>query len=306
MFASANTTPYYQPSGRTPLAGVIIFLVAGVLAAWLLGIAYTYAVEYIPIIYANILATVGFGYALGWVCDRLARIGKLRSPAKVTVLAIIVALAGLWLHWAFFCAFIFNKYGNNYPLVAGYIEHLKSPSEIVDSMKTILAHGHFTLGRGNKTAVTGPVLATIWVIETLIIVGLCAVVSRATSRKPFSETCDCWAAGEKLPAHLPAIADPDAFKTPAESGNIDTLLNAAPVAETEPVYAELTLHAVENDPDCRYLTLEKIAITLDKKGKKQRKSTTIAEHLHITPAQHQKLRARFAPAAPAPQPPAAN
>jgi len=297
MFATTNTTPspFYRPSGRTPLVGVIIFLVAGIIAAWILGIAYTYAVEYIPIIYANILATFGFGFALGWVCDRLAKTGKLRSPAKVTILAIIVALVGLWLHWAFFCAFIFNKYGEGggYPLIAGYITLLKSPAGIVESMKIILAHGHFTLGRNSHAAVTGTFLAVIWIIETLIIVALCAIVSRSTSRKPYSETCDCWAAEEKLPARLPAITDPAAFKLEAETGNLATLLTAAPVPETEPTYTELTLHAVENDPDCHHLTLEEVAITHDKKGKKQRKTKTLIEHLRITPAQHQKLRAQF-------------
>jgi len=290
MFTATNTTPYYTPSGRTPLVGIVIFLVGGIIAAWILGIAYTYAVEYIPIIYANILATFGFGFALGWVCDRLAKIGKLRSPAKVTILAIIVALIGLWLHWAFFCAFLAPKIFL-YPV--SYVGHLISPAEIIHTARHILEHGHFTLGRNSHAAVTGTFLAAIWIIETLLIVALCAIVSRSTSRKPYSETCDCWATEEKLPAHLPAITDPTAFKTEAETGNLATLLSATPVLETEPTYTELTLHAAENDPDCHHLTLEEVAITHDKKGKKQRKTKTLVEHLRITPAQHEKLRAQF-------------
>jgi len=308
MFTTTNTTPYYTPSGRTPLVGIVLFLVGGIIAAWLLGIVYNYVVEYIPFIYLKFLATIFFGIALGFACARLAKTGKLRSPAKVTILAIIVALVGLWLHWAFFCAFIFNRHGND-PLIAGYIAHLKSPAEIIDSMNIILQRGHFTIGASSRpdNTITGAFLAIIWVIEALIIVGFCARVAffRA-SRDLYSETCDCWAAQEKLPACLSAIADHGAFKIEAETGNLNTLLSAIPVTETYPVYTKLTLHAVENDPDCRYLTLEETTITTGKKGKIQRNTKPIVVNLHITPAQHEKIRAQFGAAtAPTAMPPAA-
>jgi len=293
MSFTTTATLYYKPSGKTPVGGIVIFLAGGIIAAWILGIVYTYVVEYIPFVTIRVIATIFFGVLLGVMFSPLSKIGKLRSPTKVTILAIVVTLVGLWLHWAFFCAFILNKYGSAaaYPLIPTYIHLLKFPSEVLHTANSILEHGHFTIG-GGSTPVTGIDLAVIWVIETLIILGFSVPFAHILANSPYSETLDRWADAEDLPGTPPFFPDITATKKSLRAGDFSLILNAEKTS-TAP-HSIITLHVVEGDPDCCYLTLANLTVTTNKKGRHQRKTTNIVKHLRITHEIAQKLRAKFA------------
>jgi len=292
MFTNLST-PYYTPSGKTPVGGLGLFIIGGLLAAWLLGIAYTYVVEYIPFIYVNFLATLGFGFALGYVLNRLSTIGRLRSPFKVVVLAAVIALVGLWLHWAFFCAFFLNKHAEDVTLIPAYIYFLTSFPAVFDFAGKILETGHFTIGKSGS-AITGWALGGIWAIEALLILGVTVWFARAQSRMPYSEALGRWANQEGLPTPLAHFADPRSAKADLEAGNIALLLHADLPGENAMAFSTIVLHIVENDPDCHFLTLINVVLKVNKKGETEREEDIIVEHLRITPEHCRELRVKFA------------
>src|SRR3954471_17908676 len=62
---------YYRHSGKVTIHGLLVAAIVGLPAAVLLGIAYGYADIYCPIIYLNILLTLGFGAGIAWICGRI-------------------------------------------------------------------------------------------------------------------------------------------------------------------------------------------------------------------------------------------
>ena len=295
MFVN-QATPYYEPSGRAPGAGVVLFLLVGIFAAWILGVVYTVVLAYIPFIFISILGTVGFGGGLGVVCLLLVRGGKLRAPFNVSIFAAIVTFMGLWLHWAFFSALFVHRAVEESPgLMSLYLFYLSSPAEIIGLAKVLLADGHFSIGKSSSTNVAGAMLGGLWLIEALIIFGCTVYLARAQAKEPFSEASDRWAEKEDLPRVLPHVEDHAGMKIALETGDFSPLLNAPAKDDNDPRHAQLTLHTVEDDPDCRYLTLVNVTIITDKKGKEQRKSVTVVQHLHIRHELCQKLRDMFGP-----------
>ena len=56
---------YYEHSGAVGVIGPMYMVVFGGVGALVLGAVYGYAIFYIPIIYFNVLITVGFGAGVG-------------------------------------------------------------------------------------------------------------------------------------------------------------------------------------------------------------------------------------------------
>ena len=294
MFGNNSLTPYYQPSGRAPAAGTVLFLVGGVAVAWILGIVYTYVLGFVPSVYVSVLGTFGFGVGIGLVCRWAVKVGKLRSPSGVTTFAVLVTVVGLWLHWAFFCAFIFNRFDpKDCPLGEGYAIFLQSPAAIGAAMSILLEEGHFSVGSSSDN-ITGVVLAIVWIIEAAIIFAAVVILARAQAKVPFSEACDCWAHDEKLPGELPFVVDVPGMKNALEYGDISRLMvNAGEHAPAAANCAQITLHAVEEDPDCRFLSLVNVTVTVDKKGKEQRKNQSVVQYLRLSAEKYQTLRTAF-------------
>ena len=63
---------YYQESGIIGAQGILLLSLAGILTTGILGVIYAYAVFYIPFIYLNVILTVLFGLAIGWVMAQVS------------------------------------------------------------------------------------------------------------------------------------------------------------------------------------------------------------------------------------------
>src|SRR5262245_49748478 len=93
---------YYRHSGRTPLGSLVVAGVAGLVAGIAGGIVYAYTIEYIPFVKLRALAAMLFGGAVGLIGARVAKRGKVRSPAlglAVVGATTLVALYVCWVVW---------------------------------------------------------------------------------------------------------------------------------------------------------------------------------------------------------------
>lgn len=298
--------PYYTPSNKMPPAGTLTLLAGGVAAALLLALVYVYAVWYIPFVYINFFLCLGFGLGLGAVLAMLVRMGKLRSPGAVGALALLVGLAAVYLEWGVYLTLLFNAETTGTGASADtstsfsfslLLDILTHPSAMWLAMQQVNETGTWSL-KGSTPS--GVFLAVIWVVEAVIILGGTYLMAKAQATEPFSETSNEWADEETLPHPLTFAQDAATTRTALETGQFQHL---APHTTTEVAvpFARLKLHSAPNDPNCRYLTLENVTTTLDKKGKASQRTATVVQHLAISPAAFQELHRRFGklPAGPA-------
>jgi hypothetical protein len=293
-----HMTPYYQPSNKMPLAGILALLTGGIIAALLLALVYIYAVWYIPFVYINFFLCLGFGLVLGGVLALLVRAGKLRSPGAVGALAVLVALVAVYLEWGVYLTLLFNSESTGAGAAADtstsfslslFADIIAHPGAMWLAMQKINETGTWSL-KGSTPS--GVFLAVIWVIEAVIILGGTYLMARAQATEPFSETSNEWADEETLPHPLTFAQDVASTRTALENGQLHHLTPHT-AAEVEAPFARLKLHSAPNDPNCRYLTLENVTTTLDKKGKPSQSTATVVQHLAISPAHFEELQRRF-------------
>ncbi|MDB5270646.1 MAG: hypothetical protein JWP58_3686 [Hymenobacter sp.] len=295
---------YYQPSNKMPLGGVLLFLLGGVLAAAVLALVYIYAIWYIPFVYINFFICLGFGVVLGGILMLLARAGKLRSPRGVAGLAVVVGLAAIYLEWSVYLTLLFNsettgtgrEADTSTSFSAGlFLDVLTHPAAMWAAIGKINATGTWTLKGATPS---GAFLWVVWAVELVIILGGAYLLARSQADEPFSELANEWADEETLAHPLAYAHDAAQTRTALETGQFRTLLPHAAPAGPDP-FARLKLHRVANDPGCQYLTLENVTPKVDDKGKASESTATVVQHLAISPAAYDELKARFgtAPAA---------
>jgi hypothetical protein len=291
-------SPYYQPSNKMPPAGVLALVAGGVVAALVLALVYIYAVWYIPFVYINFVLCLGFGLLLGAVLAVLVRLGKLRNPGATGALALLVGLVAVYLEWGVYLTLLFNSEttgtGTNADTSTSFslslfIDILAHPAAMWLAMQKINETGTWSL-KGSTPS--GVFLGVIWVIEAVVILGGAWLMAKAQATEPFSETSNEWADEETLAHPLTFAQDAATTRTALETGQFHHLTpHSSP--ETEAPFARLKLHSAPNDHNCRYLTLENVTTTIDKKGKASQSTTTVVQHLAISPATFQELHRRF-------------
>lgn len=295
---------YYQPSNKMPLGGAVLFLLMGTALAALLAFVYIYAIWYIPFVYINFFICVGFGFLLGAVLMTLVRLGRLRNPALVASLGLVVGAAAVFLEWAVYLTLLLNSEttgtGPDADTSTSFSTSLFSdifshPQAMWAAVLKINATGSWSL-KGSTPS--GAFLWFVWVVELLIIVGSAFFLARSQAREPFSEATNEWADEEILAHPVDYAHDPAAIRTALETGQYQALTPHL-TAAAEDQFARLKLHSVPDDMACQYLTLENVTQKLDKKGKPMQTATPVVQCLAISRAAYQELKMRFgtAPAA---------
>ena len=290
---------YYQPSNKMPLAGAATFLIGGVLAAIVLAFVYVYAVWYIPFIYINFLLCAGFGLLLGYVLMQLVKSGKLRSPGGVALLTVLVGLVAVYIQWGIYLTLLYSSETvgtgpdadtTTHFSLATLGEVLSSPGTMWQAMQEINETGTWNL---KGTTPTGLFLWAIWVVEAVVIVGGAYFVAVSQADEPFSELADEWADEETLTRPVAFATDAHATRAALEGGQHQTLILHPDTSDELAPYSRLKLYAAPNDDACRYLTLENVTKTRDKKGKVTEAVSVVVKRLVITDAVRRELRERF-------------
>jgi hypothetical protein len=291
-------SPYYKPSNKMPLPGILALLAGGIVAALGLALVYIYAVWYIPFVYINFFICLGFGLVLGAVLAVLVRLGKLRSPWAVGALALLVGLVAVYLQWSAYLTLLFNSEttgtGKDADTATSFsislfLDIMTHPAAMWLAIQKINETGTWTL-KGSTPS--GVFLAVIWIIEAVIILGGTYLMAKAQATEPFSETSNEWATEETLAHPLTFAQDAATTRTALETGQFHHLTPHTSAGAEDP-FARLKLHSAPNDHNCRYLTLENVTTTIDKKGKASQSTTTVVQHLAISPAAFEELQRRF-------------
>ncbi len=229
----------YTPSHRLgPLAlpGLVVAAVAAAALAW----GYQFAVDWIPLIYVEFLATIGFGFALGYLVREVVVRGKVRSPGLALGILGIVVLVG-WtasFRWAYERA-----------LSQAYDEVIKEsdadPKPTREQLAEVIPFGKYielrleegwTVGsvasRGaNRPTISGPFVYLVWLIELGILGFYAWKRLGTTAATPFCEACGAWTTPTQHPPAVGGIGSEVADA--ADAGDLARMLKPRTVPDIE-------------------------------------------------------------------------
>jgi len=280
---------YYQHSGKYSISGALYALVVGSVIACSLAFVYAYIIVYSPLVYINLLVTLGFGALLGYACAKLLKQKKVRSDRVAVGIAFLVTTVAYYYSWVVWMWALFRRADGEIPGFPEFVGMLLQPWVVWDLMTRINAEGVWTIGRGSKDPVSGIALTIVWVIEAAIIYGLALFAAYgAMDEEPFCETCEEWAAKKERVVEA-AAADPAEFKQRMEAKDFKYLESqGAPTEDT----AEFQRIDVFSCPRCGgFHTLDSTQVKIKiESGKRKEETTQTMHHLLLSSSEAEALR----------------
>lgn len=278
---------YYQPSNKFSPLAFIYFIVACATAIPILALIYSYAIWYIPFPYVNFFITLGFGFGIGWIVQKLAiSMGKVRNDKLAYLLGFIGALIGLYLSWAVWVDLVINAgetYGSdrigisvsNVKFVQ-VLELATQPGILFELMGQIMDVGVWGI---RSATVSGWFLGLIWILEALIVLVVGTIIPPNQSGEPFCELNQKWFQAKQLPA-LSYLDNRMREVPPLENNDFEALreISAVPNPTTEN-HSIFTLYS--NDTNENYLSVQNRTAKTNDKGETKFTDDEVVTYLRI-------------------------
>ena len=252
MFPSTH----YEHSGKAPLGGILLTLVGGTIAGVVLGAVYGLLIYWSPFVYINAFITLGFGVGLAVSVGNLAKVGKIRNAAVLTVVALVVAIAAYYVHWIVWVGRMTEA-------------QVTAPAEIWAFVSTINALGPWSIFGWTPAGFS---LWAIWGVEAIVIVGIGTASAHGVIDVPFCEDTGQWAKERALPGQFALIESPS-VDSPS------SLLQALqPNGDSADAYTEVSVATAEGS-ELRCVSLNSVVVEKDKDGKEETNKQTIVKNM---------------------------
>jgi hypothetical protein len=277
------TNLYYKPSGKFTLSGVALGFIGGLINGLVLAFLYSYIISYIPFVYLNFLCTIGYGLLLGFIVGSIMRWGKVRNTFVGAGIALIVALISLYFSWAVWMSVLLGKADVH----IGALEFAQQPGLLWDAINEVSEVGAWSI-RGLK--VSGGPLYFIWGCEAVIILGTTVAAAVAVlTTTPFCEACQSWC-HETKELMLVGDADAGALKRRMEAKDFDYLKSLGIKEGDQPDWVRIDLHDCPRCGQTNTLNVLREHLTIDKKGKRGKKSAGVVNNLLLSKSEVFRLR----------------
>lgn len=281
---------YYQSSGKAPALGVLIALVIGCAAGFVLAIGYGYLLVYIPIAgYVTFLFAAGFGGVTGFATSMGLKFGKVRNRTTWGVVVVVVSLFTFYAGWAWWMYALLRRGGADVSLADVF-----SPGQLWSLVLLVNEKGAWSMKGWTPT---GIVLWILWLIEAAIIFGSLFMFSGIlTPPDPFCERCTAWCQEHEGVAFTSAPTDPAALAAEApelkrqlEQKDFSRLEALGPPVSGEPFF-RLDQYHCETCDTIHLLSLNHIHVEYDEKGGSKEDVTPMLEHLMISRQEAEEVR----------------
>jgi hypothetical protein len=282
---------YYTESGVVPAVGPAAGLIVGILVSLIGGAVYGYADHYIHFIYIRGFMTFGFGALIGWATAKTMVKAHVRNTGSILLFTLVAAIVGYYTAWI---AWLSALFANSNAMTHLF---LSSPRWVWHMILTLNALGVWSIQDGPP--VSGFALWIVWLIEMGAIFLSALSVARSIARKrPFCENCSQWTVGPRVIAST-ATLDPADLRERLESRQFDFVPQLPVYNGVAPEYLEWNAYKCEACKDFNALSVVKIRVQRNKRGKTQRTRKTIIDKLLIAAPDLDRLQTRPVPA-PAP------
>jgi hypothetical protein len=250
----SDTLATYRHSGKFNAQGLALCVIAAAIVAFPLGLAYAYLIRWVPFIYVNFLATLGYGFAFGWMTTQVLKFTQVRNTALAALCGLLAGVLALYGEWSGHLHALFDE-----------APWLFRPDEIMRGMQVLYAEGSWGLRSSGN--VTGIVLAIVWVIEAGMILGFSILLPWSFVKDtPFCERSKCWLDEEKKIDTLESFTDA-AQLAALKSGDLLPLIDAKPKADSAATYTRLLL---KRSPQCTTfctVRVQDVTVSIDNEGK---------------------------------------
>lgn len=279
---------YYTESGkidptRTILFGMLVILL-------LIGLSYIYNLlnNFIPILYANIFITIGYGMFIGILVKAWSYFGKVRNRRIVVLGALLFGLVANYTQWVDFIVTVYNDFNNSF---SDYLSALLggwSIGDLLYAVTEINEYGTWALGFSSDLNVNGTLLGIVWIAEFLLILGLPLYMAFFQKVHPFAEDhnrfYERFVLNEKFIAiHSGKPIIEDLSQKPLEF--IENLNSGLPS-----LYSNFIMYYLPN-AKFSYLDVEKV--TIEARGKGKTRVTEIIDNLQIEAAQAKMILQKY-------------
>lgn len=284
--AATSDGLYYKPSGEVTVAGLGAGLFGGLLVALVLAFVYSYLIAYIPFVYVNVLCTIGYACALGFIIGWLLKSGKMRNPAVGVFVTVIVALAAYYFSWAVWLSAMLGR--GDYDVSAFTLA--SQPSTMLEVILRVNENGAWSIGRGGKNPVTGTFLWIVWAIEAgIVLIAPPVLAWGVLDSEPFCEFCGEWCEEDQGLVSL-RQTEPAGLKQVFESKQFERLKAVGAKDSDSADWFRLNLHRCKSCDRTNTLTVKSEKITFDSKGNAKTQSKDLFAKLSLSQPEVEELR----------------
>ena len=283
---NTETFQVYRHSGKFGVHGPLLALAAAVVVGFPAGFAYAYLIRWIPIVYINFFATVGYGVLFGFLTGWLMVFGRVRNTGVTTLTGFAAGAIALYFSWNGHIHATFARA----PIFCW-------PNEIMAGMRQLYDEGSWGMHSGDT--VKGIPLVIVWVAEAAMIVGGSTLMAFSMiADTPYCEESRCWLNKKKTINTLAPFTDPTQIAS-FKAGDLSPLIQAKPKLPGANTWTRLTL---KHSPGCKIfytVRVQNITLQMQKNGKTTEKTVNITKDLVVPPSMFE-LISRFESFKPAP------
>lgn len=224
----------YRASGKCPPSFLAMGAIA-VIGGIPVGVVYDLVVEYIPLIYLNLLATLGAVAVIAVTGSWLVRTQRCRNPMLAALFGAAIGLTVWAVSFVFAWQFTMWKVG----FQISFFDYVPKRAEI----------GH-SIGKGGKgTPITGFFVYAIWAVEGLIFVLGASLPMWKAAKKPYCEGCKKWADNHKFTFEV-AAPGKATVKTIEKAKELSDLVPDPSKEETDKQYDTRLVYSVLGCASC--------------------------------------------------------
>ncbi len=290
---------YYAPSGKFNPIAFLYFILIALIALPILGLAYAYAIWYIPFIYINFFIALAFSFLIGLTISHgVVKFGKIRNVPLTIGLSFLAGIMALYFHWAVWVDLVINageSYGSS--RIGITVSNIKlfqtfnlalQPDVLFGFIGEINQYGTW----GFKSAtVSGTFLTIIWVIEALIILAPATLIPIGYASEPFCELGNAWFKEKELPA-FNYIETPTQLVKAIENSNPEAFKELSLANNLEKNHSIFSLYSSNHNEN--YLSIKNKRATTNKKGELEFNNDAFLEYIYLNSELTQHLKTLIA------------
>lgn len=257
-----DKTIFFAPTEDINPSKLIIALIFGAVASILLAYLYNLFSTSIPIIYFNVLITIGFGLSIGLAARLINRLTKMTDRKSKMILVVGMAISAFVFQWVAFLGTLSLSYT---PSFGDYISDIPIrlfEGENWNILSEIYTYGSWSIGGiiFNKF-----LLLAVWVVEMAIILILPVKSVVKAVIYPFSESANKWYPKYTLSDQFESMSSKRYFLDEHKNDLLKAIQNLKTGEGWR--HGKVHIYCLDEDKDA-YMSFEKVFIEGRGKGKK--------------------------------------
>lgn len=257
----------YVRSGIVPISGAFWCLTLSALIIPVLAFFYALVIEWIPLIYVSVVATLVYGFVAGLVVGVLWKMNNIRSLLFYRFAFLLFFVYAMYLYWAMS---IWAKDGFAHGLT------VFDPEVILAFGRRLFDEGSW--GFSKNAPVKGWFLVAFWIAEALLIASVMYFVITSDADQPFCESCQQWTETEKGVAMFHATGrEPEWDRL--RSGDYSALTQLPILMSKQPEYVRVDVATCPKCSASNFLTVQHVKVKKDDEGGETKTETNLLTNI---------------------------